>query len=512
MSHAQEQKTIAKNTVFLYMRMIVIMAISLYTSRVVLDKLGVDDFGIYNIVGSVVVSFAFVKNSIMSAIQRFLSYYLGKDKENVSSVFSMSMNIQVIIVLFVAILLETVGLWFIYHVIKIPPERFSAGVITYHISVATFCVNLLRIPYLSLIVSSEKMSVYSVLSIVDAGTKLLIVYALSISDSVDKLILYALLILGATIIDNLLCYFYCKAKLNKYCDYRFIWDKGQFKEILSFTSWNLFGGVAGVASTEGPNYFMNYYLGVGVNAAMGVAKQVNNAVCGFFYNFQTAFNPQIVKSYAAKEYDYMFDLIFRTSKLSFFLVYVVAIPFIVCCEDVLNLWLTVVPDYTAIFSILFLIAQMVSAVSSPLWMSAHAIGNIRNYQLMLCGFNLAVIPISWIVLSLGYEPYWILVAQVLLNVGILVYRVEYLYKKIHFPHGQFYREVVLRLLILFPIITLPLIYLFSTYVHGFIGIVIVTLFSCAIIGPLFYLWGLNKGERQAVLSIVKGRLNKKMKR
>ena len=507
MNHSQEQKTIAKNTVFLYVRMIVIMVISLYTSRVVLDKLGVTDFGIYNVVGSVVVSFAFVKNSVMSAIQRFLSYNMGQDRP-VSPVFSMSMNVILSFVVILIILFETVGLWFFNHVVQIPPERYDAALIAYHISVATFCVNLLRTPHLSLIVSAEKMSAYAVLGIIDAVTKLLIVFALSVSNSVDKLILYALLILGATLVDNLLAYGFCKIRIKQDCKYQLFWDKGTFKEMMSFTSWNLFGGAAGVAAVEGPNLFMNYYLGVGVNAAMGVAKQVNNAVCGFFFNFQTAFNPQIVKAYAAGEKDYLFSLIFRTSKLSFFLVFIFVAPLIFCVEDVLSLWLTVVPDYSGIFCVLILLAQLVLAVSSPFWMTAHAIGKIKNYQLFLCGFNLAVIPISWIVLASGLEPYWILAAQALLNWGILVYRVEYLYKKIQFPRAKFYRDVVFKMFFLMPLISFPFLFLASRCFKGFIGLLFIAVIAVVVITPAFLFIGLSQGERHSVVNMVLYRIKR----
>ena len=508
MSHAQEQKTIAKNTVFLYARMIVIMAISLYTSRVVLDKLGVTNYGIYNIVGSVVVSFTFVKNSVMSAIQRFLSFHIG-NKGDVSSVFSISINVIVFFVIIVALLLETLGLWFFNSVLQIPSERYDAALITYHISVLTFCVNLLRTPYLSLIVANEKMSAYAVLGIIDAVTKLLIVYLLTTVESMDKLVLYAWLILAASLVDNILAFGFCKLKIKGDCKYRFIWDKKQFKDILSFTSWNLYGGATGVASVEGPNLFMNYYLGVGVNAAMGVAKQVNNAISGFFFNFQTAFNPQIVKSYAAGEKDYLFSLIFRTSKLSFYLLFVFIAPLLFCIDDVLGLWLTVVPEYSAIFCLLILLAQLVAAVSSPFWMTAHAIGNIKNYQLYLSIFSLAVIPISWVVLALGYEPYWILASQIALNFGVLVYRVEYLFKKIEFPRMKYYRDVVFRLFIVVPLLTLPFLFLASRIQTGFIGILVTSAMSVLVVTPVFLFVGFTKDERKGIISLVFNKLHLK---
>ena len=316
MNHAQEQKNIAKNTIFLYVRMIVVMSVSLYTSRIVLDKLGINDYGIYNIAGSVVVSLAFVKSSLASAIRRFLSYSKGKSGD-CSSMFSMGMNVQIVLMFILFVILETFGLYFFSYVLNIPQERKIAAVVVYHLSAITFCVNLIRVPYDALIVSNEKMSVYAYISILEVAMKMLVAFVLTISIC-DHLILYATLILLVDIVINLAVYYYCKRKMPNDCHYKFTWEKERFKEFFSFSFWNLVGGLASIGSKEGPNYFLNVFLGVRVNAAMGVAKQISNMVYHFSSNFQSAFNPQIVKSYAADDRKYLFSLIFRTSKLSFF--------------------------------------------------------------------------------------------------------------------------------------------------------------------------------------------------
>ena len=508
MSHTLEQKTIAKNTVFLYLRMIVVMAVSLYTSRVVLDKLGVDDYGIYNIVGSIVVAFVFVQNSLTSATQRFLSYTKGAKDRSVSSVFSTSIIIHLIILLIVVVLLETVGLWFLNNVIKIPDERRDAATIVYQLSVLTFCVNLLRIPYNALIVSNERMSIYAYISILDVVLKLAIVYLLSVSESIDRLVLYGILMAGVTFIVSFVYYFYCKIKLNDECKIRIKWDSDQIKEQFSFSFWNLFGGVSGIASTEAPNYFMNIYLGVKVNAAMGIAKQVSNAVYGFTSSFQTAFNPQIVKAYASNDNIYLTSLIFRTSKLSFMLIYVISVPLVICSKDVLEIWLTVVPEYTQIFCILMLVAQLLSAMSSPFWMAAHAIGDIRNYQLIISSFGYAMIPISWVVLSKGFEPYWIIAFQSVLNIWVLIYRVNYLKSKINFPARGFYMSVVFRCLILIPALTIPGTVLLSYQFEGVSKILIECIASVLLIMPVTYFIGFDKMERKAIMNVIIQRIRK----
>lgn len=502
MNHSSEQKTIAKNTIFLYLRMVVVMVVSLYTSRVVLDKLGVEDYGIYNIVGSVVVSLTFVSNSLTNAMRRFFSYEMGKRDGNVSNLFTMNFKIQLVIIAVLLVLLETVGLWFFETVIKIPEGRESAASIVYQFSVATFCLNLLQVPYSSLIVAREKMSIFAIFSILDVVLKLVIVYLLSSSLEIDRLILYGFLMMVVTLIATLCYVIYCVVSMRIDCRVTRYWDRKQFKEIFSFASWNLVGGVTTVGTTEVPNYFMNYYLGVGVNAAMGVAKQVSNAIYSFSTNFQTAFYPQITKSYSSGDRDYLLDLVFRTSKLSFFLLYIIALPFFLCCQEVLSVWLKVVPDYTASFCLFIVMAELIQAVSSPLWMTIFAIGNIRKYQLWLCAINLTVIPISWIVLFNGFEPYWILAYKIVVSLIILIYRIEYLNKKIDFPKTSYYSQIILRLLVIIPVLTVPLLYWLSSLFEGWLKIIIVSSVSVVFVCVVFYLVGLDRNDRRAVITIV----------
>lgn len=508
MSHSSEQKTIAKNTIFLYIRMIVVMCVSLYTSRVVLDKLGVDDYGIYNIVGSVVVSLSFVSNSLTNAMRRFFSYEIGKKDGACSNIFTMNFKIQLIIIVILLALLETVGLWFFETVIKIPEGRRAAASIVYQFSVATFCMNLFQVPYSSLIVARERMSIFAVFSIIDVVLKLAIVYMINSSIEADRLIMYGILIMGVSIIMTINHYVYCKVRLYKDSRVTKYWNKQQFKEIFSFASWNLIGGVTTVGTTEVPNYFMNYYLGVAVNAAMGVAKQVSNAVYTFSSNFQTAFNPQIIKSYASGEKDYLLELVFRASKLSFFLVYIIAIPFFLCCGEVLNMWLTVVPTYTGAFCVCIIIAEVIHATSSPLWMTAFAVGNIKVYQLVMCAINLTVIPAAWLVLSLGFAPYLILVYKILVSIFIMVYRIHYLKKRIGFPALRYYTNIVFRLLILIPALTVPVLYWFSTYYSGAVKLLVVSAVSLVFITGLFYLLGLDMQERLYIHSFIRKKLGR----
>lgn len=511
MNHSSEQKTIAKNTIFLYLRMIAVMVVSLYTSRVVLDKLGVEDYGIYNIVGSVVVSLTFVSNSLTNAMRRFFSYEIGKKGGDCSQIFTMNFKIQLVIIAALLVLLETVGLWFFETVIKIPEGRESAASIVYQFSVVTFCLNLLQVPYSSLIVAHERMSIFAVFSIVDVIFKLLIVYLLSASLDIDNLILYGLLMMIVSVVMTFSYYFYCKMSLHNDSRVTNYWNKGQFKEIFSFASWNLVGGVTTVGTTEVPNYLMNYYLGVTVNAAMGVAKQVSNAIYSFSTNFQTAFNPQIIKSYASGDNDYLLDLVFRTSKMSFYLIYIIAIPFILCSNEILNVWLTVVPDYTSVFCICILIAEVIQAISSPLWMTAFAVGNIKRYQLCICAINLTVVPVAWIILAMGLAPYWVLVYKIALSAFVLIYRLHYLQSKIDFPAIEYYTNIVLRLMVVIPVMTVLPLYYLSIYFSGIQKIIIVVAGAIVLISCVFYYFGLDAKERNYVINMVKQRVGKRLK-
>ena len=506
-NHTQEQKTIAKNTVFLYIRMFVVMAVSLYTSRIVLDKLGVEDYGIYNIAGSVVVSLAFVKSSLASAIRRFLSYEKG-ESGNCSLMFSMGMNVQIVLMIILFLLLETIGFYFFVNVLNIPDDRRNAANIVFHLSALTFCVNLVRVPYDALIVSNEKMKVYAYISILEVMMKLGVAFALIIA-IIDHLVLYASLILLVAVFINITLIVYSKKMMSEDCKYKFVWDKKQFADFFAFSFWNLVGGLAGVGSKEGPNYFINYFLGVRVNAAMGIAKQVSHMVYNFSHNFQSAFNPQIVKSYAAGEKDYMFSLIFRTAKLSFFLMYAMLVPILFCINDILDVWLTVVPEYTQVFCICFLISELINAVSSPFWMASHAVGNIKSYQLHISIFSLLVVPFTWIILVMGMEPFWIFVFQIFVNIGILIYRIHYLQGKVEFPSKKFYKEVILRIFVYIPVITIPIIFVLSQLYNGIVNIIVTGITSEVLVFVSFVYIGLSDSEREWAFSLIKNKFRNK---
>lgn len=496
-------KTLTKNTVYMYLRMIVIMAVTLYTTRVVLSQLGEVDYGIYNVVGGVAISLVFIQNSLLSATQRFLSYELGKKvKNNVSRIFSMSLNLHVIFAIVAILILETLGLWFVNNVLNIPYNKIDSANVAYHFSVLTYIVTLLRIPYNALIISNEKMHYYAIFSIFEALLRLGIALMLTIS-SFDKLELYTFLLFISALLINIIYWIACKCNFKDQCIYKFENDGNLFKQLSSFLGWNLVGGVIGMVVVEGPSYFINYFYGVTLNAAIGVAKQLNAAVYSFSSNFQSAFNPQIIKTYASGSLDEFQRILKTTSVISYLLLFIIALPFVLCCQTILNIWLVDVPEYTNQFAIFLILSQLLGALGAPLWMAAHAIGNIGKYQRMLSYLNLLIIPMTWIILKVGMLPYWVYVALILINLLVYLYRIEYLSKAIGFNKKDYYKEIYHRCIIP-SIVSVPFPFFVSIYAPDTIyGVLYISLTSIASIGVSFWILGLNKSIRYKIVTFVR---------
>ena len=376
---ALNSKRMAKNTIILYVRTIVLMCITLYTSRVVLKTLGETDFGVYNVVGGVVVLFAFINNAMSTATQRFLNFELGKgNKRGLSEVFCLSLFVHFFIAILIFILGETFGLWLINQKINIPVDRMYAANIVYQFSLVSCIINVLRIPYNASIIAYEKMSFYGIISILEGIFKLLIVVALLNYDG-DKLILYACLILCVTVIIFLIYKFYCNSHFD--CThFHLVWDKKRVKQLISFSSWSLLGSASVVAINQGIGIIFNTFIGVIVNAAIGIANQINAAIYSFVSNFQTAFVPQIIKVYASGLMNEFHLLLRNTARYSFLLLYIISYPVYMECDFILNVWLTDVPDMTLSFTRLIICANLFDAMSGPLWSAVQAIGKIKLYQ------------------------------------------------------------------------------------------------------------------------------------
>jgi O-antigen/teichoic acid export membrane protein len=401
------------------------MGISLFTSRMVLKFLGVEDFGIYSIVGGVIVLFSFINTSMMGATQRYLNIEMGKnDKESVSKVFCVSINIYIIIAIFVLLLGETIGLWFVNNILVIPDNRIYAVNWVYQFTILSFIVEIIKIPYHATVLAYEKMSFYAFVSIIEAILKLIILFLLHMI-LFDKLILYALLIFLSAIIILLTCVRYCLRNFET-CKYQFVKDKKLTKEMLSFSSWNMFGNIALIGSNQGLNIILNIFYGVTINAALGIANQVNTVLYSFVTNMQTAFNPQITKTYASGDLKMHKILLFQASKFSYFLILVLAVPIIFYTDFILKIWLDTVPEYTAVFIQIIIGISLLESIAGPLWVSIYAFGKIRRYQLIISIILLLNLPFSYIILACGISPIYVFVVKFFLTLILYMYRLYFI--------------------------------------------------------------------------------------
>ena len=499
-------RRIAKNTLLLYARTFITLAISLYTTRVVLKTLGETDYGIYNVVGGVVVLFTFISNSTSSAIQRFLNFELGKtNNADVRKVFSMSVNVIVLIAAVIVILAETLGLWFVNTQLNIPEERITAALWAYQLSVITCCVTILRVPHNAAIIAYERMSFYAYLSIIEAVLKLLLVFFL-VFLSWDKLILYSFLMLLVVVIINICYHLYCRSILSE-IRYKSFWDKTLFYRLISFSGWSIFGSGAELCNTQGINLIINIFLGVTVNAATGIATQVSNAVYSFVVNFQVAFKPQIVKLFASGESEAFHKLIFRSSKVSYVLLSLIILPIIINCSFILDIWLDEVPKFSSNFIIWTLLYYLIDSMSAPLWMAAQATGDIRKYQIWVSMSILLNLPLAYLVLALEISPVWVFVVKFIINFITHFVRLAYLEKVRCVPFKSFLTAVMYPLLKM-TIVAYPIsLFLGIIMSDGWGKLLTTSLLSMVIISVAAYFIILSKEERIMLITVVKSKLN-----
>lgn len=442
MAQNDNNKRIAKNTMLLYFRMILTMLVSLYTVRIVLNTLGTVDFGIYSVVGGIVTLFAFLSSSMASASLRFFAYELGRnDIVQLKKTFSMTMTIYIMIAVIILIFAETIGLWILNTQMTIPPERMDAARMVYQFSIFSFMMTMFTIPYNASIIAHENMKVYAYVSIVEVLLKLVIVYLLVLF-SYDKLKLYAILMFGVTGIVTLIYRTYCKRKFVE-CTYSYFWDKKLFKEIFSYSGWNLFSVMALALNTQGVNIILNSFFGPLVNASRGIAYQVNSAVDQFVQNFMTATRPQIIKYYSTGENEKMLKLIFQSSKLSFFLLFILSMPILLETNYVFFLWLKLVPDYAVVFTRLVIVSLLINSLSYPLITGAQATGDIKKYQLTIGLVAFLNLPISYVFLKLGFPAQSVFIVTVVFSVVYLILRLVLLKKLIGLSRIAYLKEVIM---------------------------------------------------------------------
>lgn len=498
-------KRIAKNTLMLYVRMLITMLVSLYTVRVLLQELGLMDFGIYNLVSGLVTFFSFISVTMSSATQRYLSFSLGtKDKIAFQKIFSMNLLLYFFIALLVVMLAETFGLWFLNSILNIPTNRMSVANVVFQISLLTFIINLLIIPYHASILATERMSVYAYVSIVDVFLKLLLVYFLVIVDG-DKLITYSVLLcLQAALIASIYI-LYCRKKIEG-CSFDFLWEKKVFREILSYTGWTFFGGVSGILNNEGLNFLINLFFGPVLNAAKGISDRVSSAITMFISNFYSAVKPQIVKSYASGDFTYMKKLAFQSSKFSFFLMLLLSLPLILETHFVLSLWLFDLENSMIIFTKLILIYSMINVFEFPLTQLVHATGKVKKYQVSVGLFTLLTLPITFLLFRIGYSAAYAIV--VLIAVYSLAYipRLIIVRNQLNISIHEYFQQVIYKSLTVSLIsIVLPFLVVLNLEA-GFTRFLLTFVVSFFSILISVYIFGINNSERAIVLNFLKEKI------
>lgn len=418
----ENNKRIAKNTLLLYVRMLFTIVVGLYTSRVVLRTLGVDDYGIYNVVGGIVAMLAFLNSAMTAASQRFISFELGtQNHQKLKEVFSTSVTIHLVIAGIIFLIAETVGLWFLNTHMNIAADRMTAANWVYQCSILTFMVTVVSVPYNACIVAHERMKAFAYISIVEVGLKLIIVYLLLILPA-DKLTAYAILVLSVSLIIRIIYGIYCKRNFEE-CSYQFSFNKKLFKEMFAFAGWSLIGSLGFSSKDQVANIILNLFHGTAINAARGVALQVNGIISNFSNNFIMALNPQITKQYAGGNIKESIDLVYAGCRYSFYLLSLITIPVMINIDYLLQLWLGAVPTYTSQFLQLALIAALISSMASPLVTAMQATGNIKVFQLSICIIMLCELPLAYLVLKMGYEPYWVMIPTIIVTLIGLIARI-----------------------------------------------------------------------------------------
>ena len=487
-------KRIAKNTLVLYVRMLFTMGISLFTSRVILQTLGVEDYGISSVVGGVISMFTFINAAMVSSTQRYLNFELVRgDANQLRSVFSTSLQIHALIALAIIVLSETVGLWFLNEKLVIPEARMTAAMWVYQCSILSCAVSIMSTPYNAVIVAHEKMSAFAYISILDVSLKLLVVYLLVVLPF-DKLIILAILNLLVQLFIRYIYTIYCHRHFPE-SYFQFWFNKTLFKEMFGFAGWSFWGNLAAILYTQGLNMMLNIFFGPIVNAARGIAVQVQSAVQQFVGGFQTALNPQITKNYASNNLPQMHSLMFRSARFSFLLLFFLSLPVLMETNFILTLWLKTVPDDAVIFTQIMICISLIYTTANPCVIANQATGKVKIYQMVVGGILLLILPISYIVLKLGAPAYSVFIVHFCIESLAQFSRMYMLRKLIHLPLWQYMKNIYIPIVSTVVIaIILPLVVRMQV-AEGWLRFLAVG-FTCVLsVGASSYFIGFTKQER-----------------
>lgn len=492
---SSNNQRIAKNTLLLYVRMLFMMLVGLYTSRVVLQTLGVQDFGIYNVVGGVITMLGFLSGSLGAASSRYITYDLGKGELNVMKrTFGNIMTIHLVLALIILLIGETLGLWFVMEKLNIPSSRQTAALWVYQFSIFTSMIAVISAPFNAVIIAHEKMSAFAYISIYDALAKLLIVYLLLVL-SFDKLIVYAILIFVVQC-SSMAIYNIYSIRHFEETRAKPAYDKKLFKEIFAFAGWTMNGNLAVMGYTQGLNIVLNLFFGPAVNAARGIAVQVQNIAQQFCTNFQMALNPQITKSYAQDNLQYMHKLIITSSKFSFFIMSFIALPLMLEAEQVLHWWLGVVPAHTVNFLRLILCVSLLFTLSNPIIISVHATGKLKKFQIIEGTMLLSIVPIAYLLMKFfSVPPESVFLVHIVVEICTQYARLRIVLPMIHMNlHDYFYKVIcrIVPIIILTPLLPLVAYHYMSINILSFFTICFLSV-VCLVIS--IYFIGCNDSER-----------------
>ncbi len=507
MPNTTNTKRIAKNTLLLYFRMILVSVVSLFTTRIMLEQLGVENFGIYNVVGGIVGFLGMLNGSMTSATQRFLAFELGSgDVKSYNRVFSMLLTIFIALSVILMIIALAIGPWLINDFIVIPVEKRSVAMLVYYFSVVTFFVSLIAIPYMSSIIAHEKMGVYAFMSFIEVILKLVLVYVLYIS-AFDKLLTYGFLTMAVAFMITMSYCVYCVYKI-KGCNYHFFWEKALFRQLLSYIGWNLFGSVTAILNYQGQTIVLNLFFGPLVNAAKAISDKINGIVGSFSNNFFMAVRPQIIKSYASGDLDYMFKLVNRSSKFSFFLLFLLTLPLIMLMQKILTLWLGAnqVTTNMVVFSQLMLVFSLINVFESPITTMIQATGNIKKYEIIIGSGTLLLLPICYYLFTIGFPAYYSLIVLILIYAVAQIFRLLIAKQQVGLSIRYYFNSVFAPVIISSAPSAVLSYYLCKFFPDNFFGI-IYSVVTCLLITLLFvFFLGLNRSEKKTSINFIKAKL------
>lgn len=507
---AVNNKRIAKNTLLLYVRMLFMMIISLYTSRVVLNALGVEDYGLYDVVGGVVAMFSAISGTVNAAISRFITFEIGTgDVSKLKKVFSTSVNLQIGMSILVVVLAETVGLWFLNNKIVIPEHRIIAANWCYQFSILTFIIGLLSTPYNAAIVAHERMSAFAYFAIFEAMGRLAVAWSIAVC-IYDRLIFYAIVLAIFALVVRVAYAVYCK-RIFVECTYSFVYDMSLLKQMSTFIGWAFVGVSAWALKLYGTKIIINIFFGPIVNAAQAIATQVEQAVSRFVTNFMMALNPQITKSYATGDRDYMFSIMYKGARFSFYILLLLGLPLFLNTDYILLLWLKNVPDHSVLFVQLSLLLAMVGSIRNPLVTAHIATGKIKRYQIVVSGIDILNIPVSYCFFSLGAIPESVLIVAIVISISCFFAGLIVLRGMIGLNVMSYIRNVVLNVLLVSLCATvIPILTKLLINDKSFLSFIFVTLIAiCSTFMAEMYV-GCTKGERALVSNQIKKVITKRL--